>query len=356
MSRSGSTTSTSTAKEDRAAKSIPGHPAHRADPVLASRGMAVPLHKRIKRSIRSWLVLGGLRLLSLLPLGAALRLGAAGGAVAGLLFRKTRRLALAHHALAFPETSEADRRAVARGMFVHLGRSALELAAIRRYDARLDRYVEFAQPRLLGEVMARGSGMVFVTGHVGSWELLARAIARAGVPNAVIAKRNVDDGLNRLAETFRAEGGVTTLWREDESTGRAIIKTLRGGRALGLLIDQDTSVQGVFVPFFGRPAWTPRAAADLALRFGAPVVVGTIHRKGPRADDGHLLDLVEIAYDPRPADKEAEVVRITAACSAALEAAIRRHPAEWVWMHERWKTAPGGAANTVPKSIEVAGA
>jgi len=318
--------------------------------------MAVPLRKRIKRSIRSSLIVGGIRLLSLVPLGAALRLGAAGGALAFHLFPRTRRLALAHLATAFPERSDAERRAIARAMFVHLGRSAFELIAIRRYDARLDSYVEFAQPRLLAEVMARGAGMVFVTGHVGSWELLARAIARAGVPNAVIAKRNVDDGLNRLAEKFRAGGGVTTLWREDESTGRAIIKTLRGGRALGLLIDQDTSVQGVFVPFFGRPAWTPRAAADLALRFGAPVVVGTIHRKGPRPGDGHLLELVEIAYDQRPADKEAEVVRLTAACSAVLEAAIRRHPAEWVWMHERWRTVPGPGASTVPKSIEVTSA
>ncbi len=318
--------------------------------------MAVPLRKRIKRSIRSALVLGVLRALSLLPLGPALALGAFAGGVACRLARRTRRLALAHLALAFPEKTDAERRAIARAMFVNLGRAAMELAAIRSYDDRLGAYVEFAQPGLLREVMSRGSGMVFVTGHVGNWELLARAIARAGVPNAVIAKRNADQGLNRLAEEFRAAGGVTTLWREDESTGRAIIKTLRGGRALGLLIDQDTSVQGVFVPFFGRPAWTPRAAADLALRFGAPVVVGTIRRKGPRTTDGHLLDLVEIPYDPRPADREAEAVRLTAACSAALEAAIRRNPAEWVWMHERWKTAPPAGeagANTMPKSVEV---
>ncbi len=284
--------------------------------------------------------MGAIRLLSRLPLGPALALGGLAGAIAYRLARRTRRLALAHLALAYPEKSEAERAAIARAVFVHLGRSALELAAIASFDARLGSYVEFAEPTLLREVMGRGAGMVFVTGHVGNWELLARAIARAGVPNAVIAKRNVDPALGRLAERFRAEGGVTTLWREDVSTGRAIIKTLRGGKALGILIDQDTSVQGVFVPFFGLPAFTPRAAADLALRFGAPVVVGTIRRKGPRASDGHLLSLVEIPYDPRPADKEGEVVRITAACSAALEAAIRRSPEEWVWMHERWKTAP----------------
>ncbi len=317
--------------------------------------MAVPLHKRIKRTLRSWLVVAAIRLLSLVPLGPGLALGGFVGALAYRLAWKTRRLALAHLALAFPERTEAEREEIARGMFVHLGRSAMELAAIRSYDARLLSYVELAAPALLPEVMSRGQGMVFVTGHVGNWELLARAISRAGVPNAVIAKRNADEGLNRLAERLRAEGGVTTLWREDESTGRAIIRTLRGGKALGILIDQDTSVQGVFVPFFGRLAYTPRAAADLAIRFGAPVVVGTIHRRGPRAAGGHVLDLVEIPYDPKPVDREAEVVRVTAACSAALEAAIRRSPAEWVWMHERWKTQPPDPvrARAMPKSAEL---
>ncbi len=317
--------------------------------------MAVPLHKRIKRTLRSWLVVAAIRLLSLVPLGPGLALGGFVGALAYRLAWKTRRLALAHLALAFPGRTEAEREAIARGMFVHLGRSAMELAAIRSYDARLLSYVELAAPALLPEVMSRGQGMVFVTGHVGNWELLARAISRAGVPNAVIAKRNADEGLNRLAERLRAEGGVTTLWREDESTGRAIIRTLRGGKALGILIDQDTSVQGVFVPFFGRLAYTPRAAADLAIRFGAPVVVGTIHRRGPRAAGGHVLDLVEIPYDPKPVDREAEVVRVTAACSAALEAAIRRSPAEWVWMHERWKTQPPDPvrARAMPKSAEL---
>lgn len=317
--------------------------------------MAAPLRKRIKRKARSWLVVAAIRLLSFLPLGPALALGGAAGALAYRLAGKTRRLALAQLALAFPDRNDAERAAIARAMFVHLGRSALELAAIRSYDARLATYVELAPPRLLAEVMARGKGMVFVTGHVGSWELLARAIARAGVPNAVIAKRNADEGLNRMAEAFRAGGGVTTLWREDDATGRAIIRTLRGGKALGLLIDQDTDVQSVFVPFFGRLAATPRAAADLAIRFGAPVVVGTIHRRGPRAADGHLLELVEIPYDAAAADREAEVVRLTAACSAALEAAIRRHPAEWVWMHERWKTRPpdDALAKAMPKSVEL---
>ncbi len=330
--------------------------------MVISAAVAAPLRKRIKRRTRSVLVRFALWLLGFLPLGPALAIGGLGGRIACRLAGKTRRLALAHLAMAFPEKSEAEREAIVRAMFEHLGRSALELAAIRSYDDRLDTYVELSPPTLLHDVIERRKGMVFVTGHVGSWELLARRVARAGIPNAVIAKANADGALNATAERFRSEGGVTTLWREDSSTGRAIIRTFRQGKALGILIDQDTKVQGVFVPFFGRLAFTPRAAAELAIRFGAPVVVGTIHRKGPRPEDGHLLTVTEIPFASDPPDVEAETIRLTAACTAALEAAIRRHPEEWVWMHERWKTRPegegadGGAqAKPVPKSAELSG-
>ncbi len=320
--------------------------------------MPVPLRKRMKRKVRSSLVRAALWLLSFLPLGPALAVGDLAGRIGHRLAGRTRALALRHLAAALPETPEAERDAIARAMFVHLGMAAMELAAIRSYDRDLERYVALDPPDLLAQVMARGKGMVFVTGHVGNWELLARRIARAGVPNAVIAKAGNDPRLNAFAERFRAEGGVTTLWREDPDTGRAIIRTFRQGRALGILIDQDTNVQGVFVPFFGRPAYTPRAAADLALRFGAPVVVGTARRRGPGRGGGHLVELREIPYDPSPQDREGEVVRLTAACSAALEAAIRARPSEWVWMHERWKTEPPPAAdlpqaNAVPKSAEL---
>jgi KDO2-lipid IV(A) lauroyltransferase len=85
-----------------------------------------------------------------------------------------------------------------------------------------------------------------------------------------------------------------------------------------------------------------------------------MHRRGPRLHDGHVIETVEIPYDPSPPDREAEVIRLTAACNAALEDAIRRHPAEWVWMHERWKTRPAPEAaapeaRSVPKTADLSG-
>lgn len=303
--------------------------------------MAVPWTKRLRRSTRSALIAGLLRLVALIPLGPALRLGGWGGALAYRLFGGTRRLALRHLGQAFPEKSEAERQAIARQMFVNLGRSAMELTAIRSYDDRLPSYMEIQGRPVLDAAVARGRGIVFVTGHLGNWELMARLVARIGRPVSAVAKRGGDARLMGLIERWRLEGGVTTLWREDPSTARALLKVFKENKVLGILVDQDTSVQGIWVPFFGRPAYTPRAPADLALRSGAPVLVGTSHRKGPGPGDGFAFEVTEVAYDPKPADREGEVHRLTAACQAVMEDAIRRHPADWVWMHERWKTQPG---------------
>jgi Kdo2-lipid IVA lauroyltransferase/acyltransferase len=322
--------------------------------------MAVPLRKRVKRAVRSAAIRAAVRLLSWLPLGPALAVGTLLGRAVWLVARKERRLMLQHLALAFPEKSEEERRAIAEASLVHLGQVAMEAVAARSYRDRIEEYVSFApgSEEIVRRALARGKGLIFVAGHIGNWELLARRIACFAQPNAVIGKRNADPKLHELVERFRESGGYRTLWREDPSTGRELIKLFRQGGALGILIDQDTKVQGVFVPFFGRLAFTPRAVGDLALRFGASVAVVTSHRRGSRPGDGHELEVVELEYDRVPADKEAEVLRLTAAAATLQERTIRSHPSEWVWMHRRWKTRPpseGYQANAVPKSRELSG-
>ena len=101
--------------------------------------------------------------------------------------------------------------------------------------------------------------MVAVTGHVGHWELLGWAFARQGIPLHVIAQQNVDSRLTELAVDFRAKGNVHTVLRGAPGAAVGMLRALRRGEALGLLIDQDTRVQSVCVPFFGTRASTPRA-------------------------------------------------------------------------------------------------
>ncbi|MCI0573426.1 MAG: lipid A biosynthesis acyltransferase [Myxococcaceae bacterium] len=276
--------------------------------------------------------------LQLLPLAWAQALGEGLGLLGYRMARGERRKALASLSVAFPSLPDGEREALARASFRHLGRMALELACVKRVDARQEALVALpAEDRaVLEAAFARGRGVVFVTGHVGSWELLGRCLARAGFPIRAIGKETSDPRLTRLLERFRAEGGVRTIWRGQPGAAVAILRALRSNELLGLLIDQDTRVQSVFVPFFGRPAATPRAAADLALRTGAAVVVGFCTRQ---VDGTYRVSVREVA---RPEGLEAEdaAVALTASLTQHIEDAIRRDPVQWVWMHQRWKTRP----------------
>lgn len=296
------------------------------------------LRKRLKRAVRYHLLRVALLAVSALPLRLAQRLGRGFGALAFRIAGKERRKALASLERAFPEQSSADRWALARACFLHLGQAAFELACIRQLDRDVARYIEWpeADRAALSQALSRGKGVVFVTGHVGNWELLARRVALAGFPAQSIAKETSDRGTTALIEQFRLSGGVRSIWRGQDGAARQMLRALKHGEILGLVIDQDTKVQSVFVPFFGIPAATPRAAADLALRTGAALMVGFCQRK---TDGTYLLTMKELAVEPS-ADREGDVLKLTAALSSEIERAIRRAPEQWVWMHQRWKTRP----------------
>ncbi|HET7824400.1 MAG TPA: lipid A biosynthesis acyltransferase, partial [Anaeromyxobacter sp.] len=250
---------------------------------------------RLRRAARAAVIRGFIRALMLLPLTVATAIGAALGRAGWMLSARLRRDMRASLSVAFPEKSPAERDAMARASLVHLGRVGGEVITMRRWAARLDEVVE-ASPEAIATVeraWARRKGIVFVLGHIGNWELTSR-LSRYVQPNAAIAKRTWHPSLDAVIERLRAENGVGTFWRDDPATGRSMLKLFKQGGALGILIDQDIAdVQSVFVPFFGRLAATPRAAADLALRFGAAVLVVTCHRRGPRVRHGHRLEVEE---------------------------------------------------------------
>jgi len=146
-----------------------------------------------------------------------------------------------------------------------------------------------------------------------------------------------------LIVRFRAAAGVEVLVRDDPRFVAAVGDALRRNRVVAMLIDQDTRGAGVFVPFFGRPAHTPPGAALLALRARVPVVTVFIER---RPAGGHL---VRVSPIPAELPRGREGVReLTRRLTAAIEAQIRRSPAEWVWWHERWRKQPSAAAPRPP--------
>lgn len=292
--------------------------------------------KKLRRELRVRALLLSQPVLRLLPHRLAVAVGAALGTLAWLLVGKERRRALEGLQVAFPEASEAFRRRTGRASFANLGRAALELLIADRIPLRERVRLSPEAERLLRDAHAEGRGVVFVASHIGNWELLARRIGQLGIACGTVAREARDPRLTALLERSRAAAGVRVLWRGAPGMAKEMLRLLREGGLLGLLIDQDTDVQGQFVPFFGRLAFTPRAAGDLAVRTGAPVIFGCAHRVAPTLHEV-VLRRIDV---PHTGDRERDSLAVTAASTKAIEDEVRLRPDEWVWMHRRWRTRP----------------
>ncbi len=287
--------------------------------------------------MRSQVVRALVWLFAFAPLRLASEVGAVLGGLAYFLVGGERRKALESLGIAYPKKTAAERVALAKACFRHLGRAAGEMVCVRQLDARRAELVEWpAEDRArMDRALAKGKGVVFVTGHFGNWEVLARHVALEGYPAAVIGKETSDARTTALVERFRNDGKLRVIWRGAAGAAKDMLRTLRGNAILGLLIDQDTKVQSVWVPFFGRLAKTPRAAADLALRTGAVPMLGFATRVGPCR---YRISMHDVALPE--GDGEDAVVALTAALTAGIEAQIRSAPEQWVWLHRRWRSPP----------------
>ena len=184
-------------------------------------------------------------------------------------------------------------------------------------------------------VYSAGRGGIFVTGHIGNWELSAAYAAKRGYPVSVVARRIYLEPLNQRLVTMRERMGVNTLYRDFSM--RRMIRCIQENQLLGIVPDQDVRrIGGIFVDFFGHPAYTPVGPALLALASGAPILIARDIRMGQR----HLLTVDPPVYADRKAPRESEVRRLVTHYTKRLEEFIREHPAQWVWTHRRWRTQP----------------
>ncbi len=276
--------------------------------------------------------------LRLAPERPALRLGEAMGWLAGVLFRVRWRSVTDHLRKAFPERDQEWRGRVARACFRHLGREAV--ATFRLGGMTLEQMRERTEVvglEALEAVLAEGRGAIVVTGHFGNWEMGGAALAVRGIPLDVVAQRQrnplFDSDLNRN----RARMNMSVMDRAEAP--KWVLRSLREGRVVAIVGDQNLRRGGVFVEFFGRPASTARGAAVFALRTGCPIFLGIAMRE-PGFPQRYRVTLEPVAFTPT-GDLDADAVRLTEAHTRHLEARVRRAPEQYFWQHRRWKTRPG---------------
>ena len=260
-----------------------------------------------------------------------------GAALVAGRFGEPRRLALEHLARALPDLPPVARERVVQAMFDGLGRSVAEILLLDELARDLDRHVRVEGLDVMDQALAEGRGVIAITGHIGNWELLAATFGLKGYPVTVVATPVKGERLNEMNIALRRSVNVDTLMRDGPGASREILRTLRQGRILAILMDQNTRGQSAAVPFFGRLAPTPIGPAALSLRTGAVVVGVFIHRQ---EDGSHVIRVSRPELPDRGAaaemGKHAWRTEATARLTALIEAEVRARPDEWVWWHRRW--------------------
>ncbi len=316
--------------------------------VLAPDGSAPGLLDRVAGGA----VLGLARGLGALPPALGDAVGAALGAVACAVAGRHRARAVENLLRAGMAPDSAAARRLARQVFQNLGRGFADMCRLPRLtDAAIAASLRFEGYEHIRAARDLGRGVIAVTAHLGAWELLPIATALHGDPIHVVVRPMDNATLDRAVTAIRTRGGNGIIPKGDLM--RAGLRVLKAGGTLGILMDQNiTWREGVFVEFFGRPASTAYAPALLALRTGAAVLPVAIFREEPGR---HRVVIEEAIPVARTGNLRHDLQENTARFTRALEAFIRRSPAEWFWVHRRWKTQPHAAAGAPPPEDAAAG-
>ena len=256
---------------------------------------------------------------------------------------KHRFIGMANLAIAFPDRSIAWRRKVLLDSFRHLGDQAVELSRLRGMgSAEMRRRVRYDSPHGLAnylEACASGKGVLLVTAHVSAWELLPAAHAARGYPLSFLVRRLDNPWLDRWSETIRCRFGNRVV--DKHRALRKVLKLIQERKDVGFLLDQNVQEsEGVYAPLFGRPASTSSSVAVLAIRTGAPVVLGFLC---PDSRAGfYRIRFYPPLYARPKEESETEVLRLTAEINRHIEEVIREFPSYWLWGHRRFQTQPDG--------------
>lgn len=254
----------------------------------------------------------------------------------------SRKVAINNLTLAYgQEKSEQEIRALAKKVFVMIGKNGADIIRSYRITSRdtYERLRVITGVEHLEMAYAKGKGVIFLTAHLGAFELCATEMAVRGYKPLIIGTAMKDERLTELLWRQRSKLGASAIERGKETV--RLIKTLKSGGTVAILIDQDTRVKSVFVDFFGKPCSTPIGAAVLALKTGAAVVPVFLHLREDGMQEVTCYPEVELE---QTGNEEQDVLANTQKFTGIIESEVRKYPEQWLWIHERWKTRPNEAS------------
>ena len=273
-----------------------------------------------------------------LPFGLVSGLGKVFGSLVFTLACGERRKTLESLRTAFSKNlSERQVEGLARAVWIRLGQNLFEFV----------RWIPMTRGQILAQVvrekgwehldkaLSRGKGAFVVTGHLGNWELLG-ALLSAHHPTAGVAQKLYDSRFDGLITWMRSDKLKILILKRGLAL-RGILQALQENKIICALVDQDSGNDGVFVPFFGKQAWTQSGVARIARKTGAALVPAFVVRG---ADGRFELQMSREIEVPHSKDFESDVLETVRRYTETIESCVKAYPDQWMWMHRRWKTRP----------------
>ena len=257
-----------------------------------------------------------------------------------LVHARLRHVGMRNLRLAFPEKTRRERARILRGVFTSLGRQLAEVCLFPTYTPEnVGKVVVYDGFENFERALARGKGVLFLTAHLGAWELSAFTHSLYGHPLHIVMRPLDNVYLDRLMRRYRTMHGNSTVDKDDFVRG--LLSAMKAGETVGILMDTNmTPPQGVFTHFFGIPACTASGLARIALRTDAAVVPGfTIWDPGLRKYRLRFDTALKLI---RTGNDDADIRANTALFTKVIEEYVRKYPDQWLWVHRRWKTRPAG--------------
>ena len=278
--------------------------------------------------------------LAVLPRPLARLAGMSMGWAVWLLFGRLRRVGMRNQQIAFPEKSRRARRKIVRRMFLHLGRQLAAFCKFPQYTREnVSEVIIYDGIENFEAAQARGKGVLFLTAHLGGWELSSFMHSIHGHAMHIVARGLDNPYVDRLVRRYRTLHGNRIFDKDDYARG--LLKAIRDGETVGILMDTNmTPPQGIFADFFGVSACTASGLARVALRTQAAVLPGFAF--WDRQIGRYRLHMAPALSLIRSGDDEADVIANTRLFNQTIEAYVRKYPDQWLWVHRRWKTRPAG--------------
>ncbi len=298
-----------------------------------------PLKKRIKYTLIYWALRFMIFISNLMPRTWWLAFFGWLGKISYRIASQTRDKMIYHLGMAYgKEMSSREIVTLSKKVFAMIGKNAGDVLRSIRINSLedLNKFLVTEGMENFEKAKAKGKGVIFLTCHLGAFDLQITNMALRGLKPNIIGTALQDPRLNDLLWKYRNAYGAVAIERGKETL--RLFKALKLGGSIAILIDQDTKVKSRFVNFFGMTAATPVGAAILALKTGAAVVPTYIYLGDDNLQHMHVLPEIELVMS---GDEEKDMVANTQNYTNFIEDVIRAHPEQWVWMHERWKTRPG---------------